>query len=522
MLDFPRWKIITILTVCLFFIYTALPNVLTPEQRPEWLGSTVNLGLDLRGGVHLLYELDFDNYIKEHMENLRSDVRAALREEGIGYLDITNTGESIRFTLRRDTLEGRSLQTIMWKLDQGLEVEEDGDTIRVSYSSQAIKKRRTELLEQSIEIVNRRVNETGTTEPIIQRQGDNRIIVQVPGLDDPQVLKDVVGKTAKMTFHLVNVNVTEEQAQAGNVPLGTRVVPGDERQVLKDGTPYKYAIYSKVELSGEMLTGANATYQQGQPVVAFSFDTKGARKFAEITKKNVGHPFAVVLDGRVVTAPNIRTPILDGRGIIEGNFTVESANTLALLLRAGALPAPLEIVEERTVGPSLGSDSIAAGQAAAVIAIIIVMVFMLVSYGLFGIFSNIALIMNMVMLLGALSLLQATLTLPGIAGIVLTLGMAVDANVLIFERIREEITRGRTTFSAVENGFKAAFHTIIDSNLTTLIAASILFAFGTGTIKGFAVTLALGILSSMFTAIMLTRMMVVIWLKRVRPKALPI
>lgn len=526
MLEFSRFKILFILSTCLAFVYLALPNFLSAEQRaalPEGLlGKTMSLGLDLQGGVHLLLEMDFDAYQAEQMENVRGNLRTALREANVGFFNFTAGPKQVTFTLRRETLGNRSIASLLKEAADGLEYEEDGDRILVHYSEDAIRAMRLRVLEQSIEIVNRRVNALGTTEPSITRQGDNRILVQVPGLDNPEQLKQIIGKTAKMTFHLVNANVSQEALFSGKVPLGTRLLPGDEASAREEGGLRSYAVYNTVELSGENLTNASVTYDQGQPVVAFSFDTVGARKFAEITKANVDKPFAVVLDGKVITAPVIRSPILDGNGIITGNFTPESANNLAILLRAGALPAPMHIAEERTVGPSLGADSIEAGKKASVIGVILVIVFMLLAYGLLGVFAAIAVLFNMAIVVGALSLLQATLTLPGIAGIVLTLGMAVDANVLIFERMREESLKGRTVFAAVDQGFRNAFGTIVDSNLTTLIAAAVLFAFGTGTIKGFAVTLSIGIVSSMFTAILLTRYMMVIWLKRVRPKKLPL
>ncbi|MBY0406647.1 MAG: protein translocase subunit SecD, partial [Rickettsiales bacterium] len=373
------------------------------------------------------------------------------------------------------------------------------------------------------EIVNRRVNETGTKEPIIQRQGDKRILLQVPGLNDPEHLKALLGRTAKMTFHLVDVNVAGSDLERGIVPAGTRVVSGDEKEA--DGGPVrKYAIQSRVEISGDMLVDAHPSYddQTNEPIVLFRLNNVGARRFGEVTAQNVGKPFAVVLDNKVITAPVIRSPILGGSGYISGGFDTEGANDLALLLRAGALPAPLKVIEERSVGPSLGADSIAAGTKASIIGIGLVVVFMVVFYGLFGIFADIAMIVNAFMTLALLSLFEATLTLPGIAGIVLTVGMAVDANVLIYERMREEVRGGKSPYAAVEDGFRLAFGTIFDSHITTLVASLILYEFGTGSVKGFAVTLAIGIICSLFTAVLVTRLMVVTWLQKTRPKKLPI
>lgn len=528
MLQFPLWKKLVIFSVILLFTWWALPNVMTADMRakiPEWAGGqTVNLGLDLRGGSHLLLEVDTRAYMHDKVDNLRNDLRSRLLREKIGYSDIRALSNGVEVTLRPETYGDKNIRNILSSVEEGLEVDLDNEKAKITFSKTGLREKQMQLIEQSIEIVNRRVNESGTKEPIIQRQGDNQIVLQVPGLNDPAQLKRILGKTAKMTFHLVNPNVTLDDIAKGKVPFGTRVMPADDSDTERahPGDPRRYPVYSKVELSGEMLTNASATFDGGTPVVSFSFNSEGAKRFSDITTKNVGRPFAIVLDDKVITAPNIRSPILGGNGIITGNFSVESANELAMLLRAGALPAPLKIVEERSVGPSLGLDSIEAGKKASIIAVIAVMFFMLISYGLFGIFANIALAVNIVMILGALSLLQATLTLPGIAGIVLTLGMAVDANVLIYERIREEISRGRSPVSAIESGFKFAFGTIMDSNITTLIAAFLLFYFGTGTIKGFAVTLTIGILASMFTATLFTRLMIAGWVRKFRPKTIPI
>ncbi len=525
MLDFPRWKILFILFTILICGASALPNFVPAEYRdqlPSFLPQdTINLGLDLRGGSHLLLEVDFDTYYIERLGNLRNDVRLVLRDDRIGYRGLSLQDEAVIFILREETIDADTdVAKILRGVDDGIEVTAEGNRYAVRYTEEQREVIKKQVLAQSIEIINRRINETGTKEPTIQQQGTDRILVQVPGLEDPEQLKVILGKTAKMTFHLVNESLSAQQLQSGIVPPGTRLLPSAKGDRFEDGTAVRYPIYAEVALSGEQLTGATATFQQGQPVVQFQFNTTGARKFGKITSENVGKRFAVVLDNQVITAPVIRSPILGGSGIIEGGFTVDGANELALLLRAGALPAPLDIIEERSVGPSLGADSIAAGKLAAIIAVVLVVVFMLITYGLFGLFSDIALIINMILVLGVLSMLQATLTLPGIAGIVLTLGMAVDANVLIFERIREESRNGKTPFAAVDHGFRSAFGTILDSNITTLIAAVILFTFGTGTIRGFAVTLSIGIISSMFSAILLTRLMVVVWLKSKRPKTL--
>ena len=375
-------------------------------------------------------------------------------------------------------------------------------------------------MDQSMEIVDRRVNATGTTEPIIQRQGDDRIILQAPGRSNPEELKRMLGKTAKMTFHLVNEEVEYSDLMAGRVPPGTRIA---EETDSRHGGAGKIAIFSRSVLSGDMLVNSSPAFDEnGLPAVGFQFNSVGATRFAEITRSNTGKRFAILLDDKVITAPVINTPIMGGSGIITGNFTTQSANELSILLRAGALPAPLKIIEERSVGPGLGNDSIEAGKNASLLGVVLVMLLMLACYGLFGLFANLAMLMNLVIIMAALSLFEATLTLPGIAGMVLTLGMAVDANVLIYERMREETRMGKTPFAAVDSGFRIAFATIVDTHLTTLLAAFVLFYFGTGTVKGFAVTLIIGLIASLFTAVLITRMMIALWMKRYRPKKLPL
>lgn len=549
MLDFPRWKIGIITGVCLFFALLAAPNLFSQSVRekfPPFLPSrTVNLGLDLQGGSYLLLELQFDKYFHEQITALLDDVRMELLKKKIGYKSLEVIGDKVRVVAlpsisnkAADTLDelqkkaassfevsslSRSGVRKFNVAIEGLETKNIApDAYEIGFSSAAINEKRIQLLQQSIEIVNRRVNETGTREPIIQRQGDSRIVLQVPGLQDPERLKALLGKTAKMTFHLVDESVDIRSAMMGKAPRGSRIVYGDDREGGKDKIPY--VIESRAILGGEMLVDASASFdsQTNEPDVSFRFNTTGAARFGDITSKNIGKRFAVVLDDKVITAPVIRSAILGGSGIITGNFTTESANDLAVLLRAGALPAPLKVIEERSVGPSLGADSIDAGKRASLLGVALVVGFMLINYGIFGIFADIALLFNLVFIMGALSLLQATLTLPGIAGMVLTLGMAVDANVLIYERIREEIRIGKSPFAAIESGFRVARRTILDSNVTTLIAAILLFYFGTGTVKGFAVTLAIGIIASMFTAILLTRLMVAIWMRRTRPKTVPI
>ena len=373
----------------------------------------------------------------------------------------------------------------------------------------------TATVEQSIEIIRRRLDPDGTKEPIIQRQGLERILVQLPGVDDPERVKRLLGRTARLTFQLVDTRTTAQEArQSGRVPPGSVLLEG-----AKPEDP-SYVVERRVMVSGDMLDQASASFdQQSRPAVTFQLNALGGKKFGRVTGENIGRPFAIVLDGKVVSAPVIQSQIFTN-GQITGNFSVEETQELSLILRAGALPAPLIVLEERSVGPGLGADSIAAGKIAAIVGMVLVIVYMFVSYGLFGLFADIALCVNIILILAALSALQATLTLPGIAGIVLTMGMAVDANVLIFERIREEVKAGRSVRAAIEAGYDRAISTIIDSNLTTLFAALFLFIFGSGPIKGFAVTLSLGIITSMFTAILVTRLIITLYVNRTRPKLL--
>jgi len=382
---------------------------------------------------------------------------------------------------------------------------------------------RNNAVAQSIEIIRNRIDELGTTEPNIQRQGEDRVLVQVPGEGDSQRVKDLIGRTARMAFHLLHETWTPGQPVPERAPRRSFIAPSYEKIPGSNDQPVRqYLVSSRENVSGEHLVDAQPTLYENRPVVSFRFDAAGARDFAETTRENTGRFLAILLDDEVISAPVIDEPILAGSGIIRGQFSIREVNDLALLLRAGALPAELTFLEERTVGPSLGADSIEAGKVAAVIGMVLVVGFMIISYGMFGAMAVVALGFNLALILAVLSGIQATLTLPGIAGIVLTVGMAVDANVLIFERIREEIANNRSPISAVDAGYSRAMTTIIDSNLTTGIAALLLFALGSGPIKGFAVTLGFGILASMFTAIMVTRLMIVTWLRRARPKSIPI
>jgi preprotein translocase subunit SecD len=531
MLHFQTWKIVVIVLVCAFGVVFSLPNLFsaeTLEKLPGFLPrQQVNLGLDLRGGSHLLLEVDFGAALKERLNNVVDSARTALRNARVGYTGLNVEGDKVVLALRDfDQIKSQGRVAEVEKLFRDLDpdlvptIGSDGQ-VTLRYSDTAVTARRKAAVDQSIEIVRRRVDELGTKEPTIQRQGEDRILLQVPGVDDPEHLKRVIGQTAKMTFQLVDVSVTPEDAQRGRLPTGDEVLPAvpDAR---RPGVAQSYVVRKRVMVSGDTLVDAQPTFQNNEPVVSFKFDSVGARRFADATKENVGKPFAIVLDNKVISAPVIREPILGGSGIISGSFTAQSATDLALLLRAGALPAPLVILEERTVGPDLGADSIKAGATACIVGVILVVVFMVIFYGLFGIFADIALFFNMAIMIACLTMLGATLTLPGIAGIALTMGMAVDANVLIYERMREEMRSGRSMLSSLDAGFKRAFGTILDSHVTTLVAGALLYILGSGPVKGFAVTLSIGVLTSLFSAILVTRLQIVSWLHRFRPKAIPL
>ncbi|WP_420547384.1 protein translocase subunit SecD [Curvivirga sp.] len=526
MLNFPLWKKALVGIVCLLSVLYAVPNFMpagTFAGVPSWLpGKTVNLGLDLQGGAHLLFKVETEQVLKERMENVVAEMRVTLRQERLRYSGLGVRNNSAMVTLR-DATQSDRFRELIREIDNRLLIDEVSEgSFALSLSEQDLKAEVDNAVSQSIEVIRRRIDEDGTKEPVIQRQGEDRILVQVPGAEDTEEVKRKVGKTAKMTFQMVDVRNSLSDAIAGRVPPGSVLLPSIEED--ENGNPVQmYLVEKRVRVSGEHLTNASPSFDQAnRPAVSFQFDAVGGRKFAQVTAENVGFPFAIVLDGKVISAPEIQSPIPGGSGIITGNFTVTETNELSLLLRAGALPAPLTILEERSVGPGLGQDSIDAGTIASIIGLIGVIIYMAASYGLFGLLANVALVFNISLIIAALSTLQATLTLPGIAGIVLTIGMAVDANVLIFERIREEFKSGQKIGAAIEAGYKRALTTIVDSNLTTLIAAILLFAFGAGPIKGFAVTLSIGILTSMFTAIMVTRFLVVTWYTKKKPKTLPL
>jgi preprotein translocase subunit SecD len=528
MLQFPPWKKILIALVALLGVLYALPNVIGPFQLwagyPTWApGKPMSLGLDLRGGAHLLVQVRIGDVVAERLESGADGIRFELRDQRVraSGFDVSAERRTISFAIRNAD-EAEAAREAIAEAVPEYEVEEPAPgRFRLTMTEDQVEEIRQQTMAQSLEVVTRRVNALGLTEPTIQRQGDDRIVIQVPGLEDTAQLKEILNAQARLTFHLVDRERMSQAMQSGRAPPGTLLLPSAETG--PDGEPRTmYLVTRQAFVTGENLINAQPTFQDGQPVVSFTFDSVGAQKFGRVTQENVGELLAAVLDGEVVSAPRIRTAILGGSGVITGSFTLQEAQELSLLLRAGALPAQMDTIEERTVGPGLGQDSIEAGSLACIVGFIAVVIYMFLSYGRFGIYADIALILNLIMIIGVLSALGATLTLPGIAGIVLTVGMAVDANVLIFERIREEAGNGRTVLNSVDAGYQRALTTIIDANLTTLIAAVLLFAFGAGPIKGFAITLAIGLVTSMFTAIMITRLLVVMYVRGKRPSVLPI
>ena len=553
MLQIDLWKRVLIWLVCVAGLLLALPNAFytrveqandavvaiemkgeTPErletaaQWPEWMPSgLVNLGLDLRGGAHLLAEVQVEDVYAARMEGFWPEVRNALRPERdtVGSFRLQpGPADQIRVKISKPEGMPRALDVVRGLANPvttltgagatDIEVSAEGDILIVQLTEAERLASDDRTVRQSLEIVRRRIDEVGTREPTIQRQGADRILIQVPGIGSASELKEIIGTTAQLTFNPVVGRGSDPDARAG---VGNKVLPSLD----EEGT--YYTVEAAPVVTGEDLVDAQPSYDQnGRPAVTFRFNTSGARRFGDYTAENIGSPFAIVLDDEVVSAPVIQAHISGGSGIITGNFTIEESTNLAVLLRAGALPAGLEFLEERTIGPELGQDSIDAGKIATMVAFVAVLVFMTLSYGLFGIFANIALMLNVALIFGALSLIGGTLTLPGIAGIVLTVGMAVDANVLVFERIREELKNGRGPARAIDEGYSKALSAILDANVTTFITAVILFAMGSGPVRGFAITLGLGIMTSVFTAIFVTRLMIVMWFERRRPKKIEV
>ena len=554
MLNLPRWQTIAILAITVLSGVLALPNILPAsvlDHLPHWYQqSRINLGLDLRGGAHFLLEADLRSVLNERLTNLSDSVRAELRKQQVGFKDVTvEPGRAVIVTLREEGQRAKAIEAIR-SVDASLAVTGQGDTVRLAYSDQELFRRKKEVIDQSIEILRRRVDETGTIEPTIVRQGDERILLQVPGIKDTTDLKRKINQTAKLTFHLVN----EDLAMAGPgapVPPTTYMVPTREgmqelrrsnpkawdeiqaanprmspEQICRRYQPQCLPVLKRVVVGGEDLDDAKATFEQqqgGRPIISFTFNAAGGRAFCTATRANVGKRLAIQLDNEIISAPVVQSPICGGSGIITGTFTTQQTQEQALLLRSGALPATLAIIEERTVGADLGADAIRAGTFAAVVGTLLVAIFMFVAYGpVFGGFANLAMLVNLLMVFAGMSILGASLTLPGIAGLVLTVGMAVDSNVLIYERVREEKALGRSAFSSLATGYERAMSAIVDANLTTLIAGVLLFGFGSGPIRGFATTLSLGLVTSMFSSTIFTRMLLAIWVRWRRPTELVI
>jgi preprotein translocase subunit SecD len=532
MINVSRWRIILVVLATIYGILFTLPNMLPASVRDSLPGflpnKTLNLGLDLQGGSSLLYEVDLPALRQEKLTNLVEDTRTALREAQIDFtgLGVVNGEVNVRINdpaqvdaaakVLRNSV-GAALAGAAGGRDVTVSVADD-QRIRIAFVASALDAQAARAVDQSIEVIRRRVDELGTKEPAILRQGSNRISIQAPGESDPQKLQDIIGKTAKLTFQMVDENADMPAAAQGRVP------PGDVIMASGDNYAPFYVVKRRSLVTGEMLTDAQGAFDQqtGHPVVTFRFNGVGAKRFGDATSQNVGKRFAIILDNKVISAPVINGPITGGSGQITGNFTTESANQLAILLRAGALPAPLKPLEQRTVSAELGADAIKAGAISLAIGAAAIIVFIILAYGLFGVFAALALIVNVLLILGIMSMTQATLTFPGIAGLILTLAVAVDANVLIYERVRDEAHAGRTPIMALEHGYSRALVSILDANITSAISAIIMFQFGSGPIRGFAWTLLIGVVTSVFTAVVITQLLIGIWFRAKKPKALPI
>ncbi|MBV8683409.1 MAG: protein translocase subunit SecD [Caulobacteraceae bacterium] len=526
MLALSRWKIILVAVSFLFGLIFTLPNIVSPSSLPSWLPhQRINLGLDLQGGSYLLLEVDTNALNQERLTNLTEDIRTKLQTAQYPFSGLGVHGNTISVRIDDPTKAQAAYDLLNNNLGERLltggrdiTIRQGPDqTIQVAFVPQAAAAAARDAVTRSIEIIRKRIDALGTKEPAITQQGSARIVVEAPGESDPERLKEVIGKTAKLTFQMVDSQISPEDMQAGRIPPDDQVLPSD------DGHSAAYVVKKRALVTGEMLTAASPSHDQNnQPDINFAFNSQGTRRFSEATSQNIGKPFAIVLDGRVISAPVIQTAITGGSGEITGNFTEDSAHNLALLLKSGALPAPLKIVEQHTVGAELGADAVKAGQVSILMGAVLIFAFIILSYGLFGVFAAIALIVNGLMIVGAMSVTQATLTLPGIAGLVLTLAVAVDANVLIYERMRDEVRSGRQAMSAADAGFSRALVTIIDANVTTLVAAMIMFQFGSGPVKGFAWTLFIGVITSVFTAVLITQVLIGWWFRAFRAKSLPI
>ena len=530
MLDFPKWKIWTISLMIFVGILFALPSLISDphlaKRWPSWLpNAQINYGLDLAGGSQLLYEADLNDALKQRLTTQEDAVTTELRgDPRIEIGDVSTAGAQLTFIVRDPRQLDAAVERVR-ALTQGVGLTGtrdwqvrplDSSRIAVIPTEEGTRTFLKDALTDARDVMRRRIDPQGTKEPAVMNQGERRIMVQVPGESDPEALKDLIGQTARLEFKLVDLTADQNLVQQGRAPPGSETLP-----MIEGGG--NIAVKRRTIVSGENLTQAAQIFDEnGNPAISFTFDTSGARRFGRVTQDNIGKPFAIILDNKVLSAPTIQSAILDGRGRITGNFTVESANQLAIALSSGRLPVKLNIIEERTVGPELGKDSIRKGAIASVVATAAVILFMLVTYGRFGVYATLALIINALLILGIMAMFNATLTLPGIAGFVLTIGAAVDANVLINERIREEQRRGRKTLEALERGYAEASTAIFDANITNVIAAALMWYFGSGPIKGFAVVLMIGIVTSVFTAVSFTRMLVALWVKRTRPRTLHI
>ncbi len=556
MLNLQRWQTIAVIAFTALAVLFALPNLLPAgvlDHLPGWYQqSRINLGLDLRGGAHFLLEADLRSVLTERLTNLSDSVRGELRKQQVGFKDVTvEPGRAVVVTLRDEAQRAKALEAIR-NVDPALAATGNGDTIRLTYSDQDLFRRKKEVIDQSIEILRRRVDETGTIEPTIVRQGDDRILLQVPGIKDTTDLKRKINQTAKLTFHLINEDVAATgQNLPATLPPTTTLVPTREgmqalratnpkaweeiqnanpklspEQICRRFQPPCLPVLKRVVVGGEDLDDAKATFEQqqgGRPIISFTFNSAGGRAFCAATRANIQKRLAIQLDNEIISAPVVQSAICGGSGIITGTFTTQQTQEQALLLRSGALPATLSIIEERTVGADLGADAIQSGTTAALVGTALVILFMLAIYGpVFGGFASLAMLVNMLLVFAGMSILGASLTLPGIAGLVLTVGMSVDSNVLIYERVREEKANGRSPFSALATGYERALTAVIDSNLTALIAGVLLFGFGSGPIRGFATSLTLGLLTHLFTATIFTRMLLATWVRWRRPTELPI
>ncbi|MFO0990792.1 MAG: protein translocase subunit SecD [Hyphomicrobiales bacterium] len=533
MLHFSRWKIIAILATVVLSALLALPNILPPEWQKKvgeyTIARPMTLGLDLQGGSNVLLEVDRKDFINTLLTQQLADIRTALREGRIAFrLNRTPDGAVVQITKPEelDKAEG-ILRNLRQPVDTGFlgagasanlfDLNRNGQQFTFTISQVGLDAKIARAIKQSLRIIENRINSSGVTEPTIQQQGKDRIVVQMPGIGNPDEVVKLLGQTAKLTFQLVCETQPSGPNQQPPPDCAAYPMKDEPNQIMWVQTS------SAATVDGADLSDAQPSFgQNNQPIVSFKFNQRGALRFGKLTADNVGKPFAILLDGVVQSAPRINEPILGGSGQISGNFTVEETTNLAIVLRSGALPAKLVPVEQRTVGPSLGADSIRAGFTASLIGLVLVLAFMVFAYGIFGIFANIALLANLLMLIAIMSVVGFTLTLPGIAGIVLTMGVAVDSNVLIYERIREEWRNGRTALNSIDSGFKFALATILDSNITSFIAAVVLFGVGSGPVRGFAVTHAIGILTTMFTAFTLTRLIVAFWVRQSRPKEIPL